>query len=114
MICKTTEQALDRAVKYIQQGFDVAYLISRPGQEREVFQSAANMVSGADFSTGLFMLGGRRVMVPRVPFMPGSGIWGWKGAVVFDPRVMDQLYGGRLDATIELAKVCHKSAGVPE
>lgn len=118
MICATMEEAVDRAVRYVRQGHLVAYAVGHRCKYRTALQMAADQLAGHGYAPQLELQGvvldGRLVIRPRVPFMAGSGILGWEGAIVVDPSAKDMLYGNRMKAMRDLVAIIHAKAGVIE
>lgn len=112
MICKTVEEAVDLTVGYILAGHKVAYAIGPRHDSRPAQDAVARRIPFAERTARGVTVKGELMMVPRVPFMPGSGLLGWHGAIVLDPSVRGELYAGRLDAVIRLIKGCHAQIGV--
>lgn len=111
MICETEEQCVELAVRAIKGGHKVMLGFGKLSVVRPVFLRVAARLPDSLTDVQGVILNGERVVVGRVPFMPGSTMFGWRGAMIIHPSAETELYGDRRRSLLDLVNRTNSAAG---
>lgn len=112
MISNTREEAIKTAVDHVRAGHTVAIIAGRGVDIMSLLRGIAERLPRAIFEGGRVKIDGVPVVFPRNPFLSGSGLHGFRGAVVIDPSFRSQLFGNGEVTLQRIVQECHRRAGI--